>query len=168
MVSHSLLQWTTFCQTSSPWPVCLGWPRTAWLSFIELDTAVVLGSDWLVFWDYGFSVPALWCPLATPAYLGFSDLGCGVSLYGCSNKAQPLLLTLEEGYLLMAAPPDLEGEVAPLGPPAPVQPPFLGRGVAPLGSHESRKIGSGQTGDGKSECRHSRYQLTKMHWNGWI
>ena len=24
---HSLLQWTTFCQTSSPWPVCLGWPH---------------------------------------------------------------------------------------------------------------------------------------------
>ena len=23
--------------------------------------------------------------------------------------------------------------------------------------HESRQIGSGQTGDGKSECRHSRY-----------
>ena len=33
-------------------------------------------------------------------------------------------------------------------------------------SHESRQIGSGQTGDGKSECRHSRNQLTKMDWNG--
>ena len=30
-----------------------------------------------------------------------------------------LLLTLEEGYLLTAAPPDLERGVAPLGPPAP-------------------------------------------------
>ena len=28
------------------------------------------------------------------------------------------------------------------------------------------KIGSGQTGDGKSECRHSRNQRTKMDWNG--
>ena len=27
------------------------------------------------------------------------------------------------------------------------------------------KIGSGQTGDGKSECRHSRNQRTKMDWN---
>ena len=27
-------------------------------------------------------------------------------------------------------------------------------------------IGSGQTGDGKSDCRHSRNQLTKMDWNG--
>ena len=31
---------------------------------------------------------------------------------------------------------------------------------------ESRQIGSGQTGDGKSEHRHSRNQWTKMDWNG--
>ena len=30
----------------------------------------------------------------------------------------------------------------------------------------SRQIGSGQTGDGKSECRHYKNQLTKMDWNG--
>ena len=48
---------------------------------------------------------------------GFSYLGRGVSLHGCSSKAQPLLLTLDEGYLLTAAPPDLEHGVAPLGPP---------------------------------------------------
>ena len=41
VVCHSLLQWTTFCQTSPPWPVCLGWPHTAWLSLIELGKAVV-------------------------------------------------------------------------------------------------------------------------------
>ena len=34
--------------------------------------------------------------------------------------------------------------------------------------HESRQIGSSQTGDGKSEHRHSRNQQTKMDWNGWI
>ena len=68
-----------------------------------------------------------------PSYLGFSYLGCGVSLHGCSSKVQPLLLTLEEGYLLTAAPPDLECGVAPLGPPVPAQPALLGRGVAPLG-----------------------------------
>ena len=43
-----------------------------------------------------------------PSYLGFSYLGCGVSLNGCSSKVQLLLLTLDEGYLLTAAPPDLE------------------------------------------------------------
>ena len=42
----------------------------AWLSFIELDKAVVLvWLDWLVFCDYGFSVFALWCPLAIPTVL---------------------------------------------------------------------------------------------------
>ena len=54
-----------------------------------------------------------------PSYLGFSYLGRGVSLHGCFSKAQPLLLTLDEGYLLTAALPDL---LAPLGPPAPAQP----------------------------------------------
>ena len=68
-----------------------------------------------------------------PSHLGFSYLGRGVSLHGCSSKAQLLLLTLDEGYLLTAAPPDLECGVASLGPPLPVQPPFLGCGVAPLG-----------------------------------
>ena len=68
-----------------------------------------------------------------PSYLGFSYLGRGLSLHGCSSKAQPLLLTLDEGYLLMAATPDLECGVAPLGLPAPAQPLLLGSGVAPLG-----------------------------------
>ena len=66
------------------------------------------------------------------SYLGFSYLGHGVSLHGCSSNAQLLLLTLDDGYLLTAAPPDLEHGVAPLGPPVPVQPPLLGHGVAPL------------------------------------
>ena len=58
--------------------------------------------------------------------LGFSDLGHGVSLHGCSSKAQLLLLTLDKGYPLTATPPDLERGVAPLGPPAPMQPLLLG------------------------------------------
>ena len=80
-----------------------------------------------------------------PSYLGFSYLGRVVSLHRCSSKAQPLLLTLDEEYLLTAAPPDLECGIAPLGPPAPTQlpaldvglllpasAPDLGHGVAPL------------------------------------
>ena len=40
VVCHSLLQWTTFCQTSPLWPLHpLGWPHMAWLSFTELDKA---------------------------------------------------------------------------------------------------------------------------------
>ena len=68
-----------------------------------------------------------------PSYLGFSYLGRGVSLHSNSSKAQPLLLTLDEGYLHKADPPDLERGVAPPGPPVPAQTPLLGRGVAPLG-----------------------------------
>ena len=74
------------------------------------------------------------------SYLGFSYLGRGVSLHGCSSKLQPLLLTLDEGYLLTTALPDLQHGIAPLGPPAPSQDvglvlpataPGLGCGVAP-------------------------------------
>ena len=80
------------------------------------------------------------------SYLGISYLGCGVSLHGCSSKAQPLLLTFDEGYLLTAAPSDLECGIAPLGLPAPtrhhsldmglllpVTAPDLRHGVAPPG-----------------------------------
>ena len=155
MVCHSLLQWTTFCQTSPPWSTHLGWPHMAWLSFIELDKAVVHVIRWLVFCDYHFSVSALWClSQHLQSYLHFSFLERGVSLHGCSRKAQPLLLTLDKGYLFTAAPPDLERGVAPLGSPAPTQPPLLGHGVAPPG-----------------HCPwlwHSRKQPTKMDWNGWI
>ena len=42
VVCHSLLQWTTFCQTSPPCPNHLGWPHMAWLSFTEWDKTVVL------------------------------------------------------------------------------------------------------------------------------
>ena len=62
-----------------------------------------------------------------PSYLGFSYLGRGVSLHGWSSKAQPLLLTLDEGYLLTAAVPYLQRGMAPLGLPVPMQPPLLGR-----------------------------------------
>ena len=83
-----------------------------------------------------------------PSYLGFSYLGRGVSLHGCSNKAQLLLLTLDEGYLLTTALPDLQRGIAPLSPPMPTQPllltldegyllttapPDLEHGLAPLG-----------------------------------
>ena len=61
-----------------------------------------------------------------PFYLGLFYLGHGVSLHGCSREEQPLLLTLDEGYLLTAIPPDLEHGVAPLSPSATMQPPLLG------------------------------------------
>ena len=60
-----------------------------------------------------------------PSYLGFSYFRHGVSLHGCSSKVQPLLLTLDK-YLLTATLSDLECGIAPLGPPASVQPQLLG------------------------------------------
>ena len=54
-----------------------------------------------------------------PSDLSCSYVGRGVSLQGCSSKAQPLLLTLDKGYLLTTALPDLQRGIAPLGPPAP-------------------------------------------------
>ena len=68
---------------------------------------------------------ALCCPLATTTVLlGFLLPWHGVSLHGCSSKAQPLFLTLDEGYLLTATVPDLQRVIAPLGPPVPAQPPL--------------------------------------------
>ena len=66
-----------------------------------------------------------------PSYLGFSYLGRGVSLHGCSSKVQPLLFTLDEGCLLTTTLPDLQRGMAPLGPPVPRQPLLLGHGVDP-------------------------------------
>ena len=48
----------------------------------------------------------------------------GISLHGCSSKVQPLLLTLDEGYLLTAALSDLQCGIAPLGPPRAARAPW--------------------------------------------
>ena len=56
----------------------------------------------------------------------------GVSLHGYSSKAQPLLLTVDEVYLLTDNTPDLERAVDPLIPSVPMQPPLQGRVVSVL------------------------------------
>ena len=119
---HSLLQWTTFCQTSPPWPVCLRWPHTAWLSFIELDKAIVhvirlAGFLWLWFQSIcrlmpsqhllGFLLPWTWgiySWLLQQSTAAAPDLGCGVAphrlrswpwMWGSSSR--PPLLNLGRG-----------------------------------------------------------------------
>ena len=87
-----------------------------------------------------------------PSYLGFSYLGRGVSLHGCSSKVQSLLLTLDEGYLLTAARPDLQRGIAPLGLPAPTQPLLLGRGVGPPSRCPLAKISLSQVRTIKFNC----------------
>ena len=72
-----ILKWFAIPYSSGRHPAdlstmtCPSWVAPwAWLSFIELDKAVVLvWSDWLVFCDYGFSVSVLWYLLTTPTVL---------------------------------------------------------------------------------------------------
>ena len=65
-----------------------------------------------------------------PSYLG---LGYLFAAAPAKQGKEQQLLTLDEGYLLTTALPDLQRGIALLGPPAPLQPPLLGREVAPLG-----------------------------------
>ena len=102
VVCHSLLQWATFCQTSPPWPVHLGWPHMAWLSFIELDRSVVhvirLAS---CLW--------LWFPSVCPLMPSLSAYLIGFLLPWTWGISSWLL------QQITAAAPDLECGVAPLG-----------------------------------------------------
>ena len=89
-----------------------------------------------------------------PSYLGFSYHRHGVSLHGCPSKAQQLLLTLDEGYLLTTTVPDLQRGIAPLGPPVPVQLLLLGMLLL------AASPGSGMGGSS---------QLLSLAWgSGWL
>ena len=118
LLKARILKWFAIPFSSGPHSVRslhhdhLSWvaPR-AWLSFIELDKSVVHVirlTSFLWLWFQCFR------PL-TPSRNTYHLIGVS--------------LTLDEGYLLIAAPPDLEHGVAPLGPLVPAQPPLLGRGV---------------------------------------
>ena len=86
VVCHSVLQWITFCQTSPPWPTHLGWPHMAWLSFIELDKAVVHVIRLVSFlW--------LWFQCVFPLMPSH-----------ITYRFTWISLTLDVGYLFMAAP----------------------------------------------------------------
>ena len=86
MVCHSLFQGTTFCHTSPPWPVHLGWPYTAWLSFTELDKAVVHVIR-----------------LASCLWLWFPSI-CPLMPYLIAYRLAWVSLRLDVGYLFTAAP----------------------------------------------------------------
>ena len=42
VVCHCLLQWTTFCQPSPPWSLCLGWLHMAWLHWVRQTVVCVI------------------------------------------------------------------------------------------------------------------------------
>ena len=97
VVCHSLLCEPHFCHNSPPWPVRLGWPYTAWLSFTELDKAVINAIRLASFlW--------LW-------YQSVCLLMPSVSTY-CLTGVSPIL---DMGYLLTASAPDIGCGVSPLG-----------------------------------------------------
>ena len=106
-------------------PSILGDPgilvNMAWFSFIELDKAVVcvirLASFlWLWFQCVYPLMPS--CNTYCLTWVSLT-LDLGYLFTVAPESTALLLLTLDEGYLLTAAYPDLEGGVAPLGPPAP-------------------------------------------------
>ena len=49
VVCYSLLQWTTFCQTSPPWPACLG-QGSPYVTYFFLDSKVVVFFVFILFW----------------------------------------------------------------------------------------------------------------------
>ena len=61
-----------------------------------------------------------------PSYLGFSYLGVGYLFMAAPAKHSRCSLPWDKGYLLTTTVPDLQRGLAPLGPPAPAQPPLLG------------------------------------------
>ena len=97
---------------------CPSWvPYIAWLSFIELDKAVVHVirlASFLWLW-FSVSLPTDALSQCLPSYWGFSYLEHRVSLPSYSIIVQPLLLTLDLGYLLTAATTDLGCGVSHLG-----------------------------------------------------
>ena len=51
-VFHSLLQWTTFCQNSPLWPICLGWPCTAWhIASLNYTSPFATTKLWSLSWE---------------------------------------------------------------------------------------------------------------------
>ena len=90
-------------------------PHTACLSFIELDKAVVRVirlASCLCLW-FQFVCPLM--PSLSAYRLTWVSLTLDVGyIHGCSSKAQPLLLNLDMGYLLLATTPDLGHGVGPL------------------------------------------------------
>ena len=107
----------------------------AWLSFIELDKAVVLvWLDWLVFCEYSFSVSALWCPLAPPTVLlGLLLPWAWVISSRLLQQSPAAVPYLGRGVSPHRRPSWPSTWDSSSRPPAPRQPRLLGCGVGPPG-----------------------------------
>ena len=91
VVCHSL-SGGPHSDTSPPWPVRLGWPQMAWLSFIELNEAVVCvirlaGSVIVV----SVCLPSDALSQRLPSYMGFTYLGRDYLLLGSAPDLDSLI-----------------------------------------------------------------------------
>ena len=77
------------------------WWEWGWILNVNLP---FLPSCWGFFFALGRGVISSQMIQRIPSCRGFSDRGCGVSPNRWSSKVQPLLMTLDLGYLLSAAP----------------------------------------------------------------
>ena len=96
MVCHCLLQRTTFCQNSLPWPICLGWPYMAWLIFMSRK-----GPKSLLIHSWVGHLLDMW----------FSSMSLSVKLVSLSAQAAITEYTVrtrvKDGMLQLAHPEDL-------------------------------------------------------------
>ena len=84
----------------APHTILLGLLLCPWMWGISLQLLQCLSSYW-GFSELGRGGISSWPVQQSTA--AAPDLGHGVSLHGCSSKAQALLLTLNVGYTLLAA-----------------------------------------------------------------
>ena len=121
VLKERILKWFAIPFSSGPHSVRPLHHDPPILDFTEFDKAVSLvWLDWLVFCEYGFSVSALWCPLATPTILLEFLLpwawGISSRLLQQSTATVPYL---GWGVSPPTTLPDLQRGMAPLGPPEP-------------------------------------------------
>ena len=104
VVCRSLLQWTTFCPTSPPWPVRLGWHHMAWLSFIELDKAVVHVIRLATYLWLWFLSVCLLMPSLSTYHLAWVSITLDVGYLFMAAPAKRSCCSFDLGKLLSAAP----------------------------------------------------------------
>ena len=105
-------------------------------------------------------------PFATPTVLlgFFLPWAWGISSQLLQQSAA-MLLTLDEGYLLTSALPDLQHGIAPLGPPTLMQPLLLGRN--PIKKKKKSFENNSRIKDSSVNLMMPQFPILEhqLHWN---
>ena len=113
VVCHPFLQWTTFCQTSPPWPVCLGWPHMAWLSRLwsmwSVTVVFILSALWWI------RIRGLWLSQSPAESLEWLSLMGLMKFQLC--KALSLTSCRAASHSLASGPSPPILAIQPTGPP---------------------------------------------------